>query len=448
MISCIGFKRRLPILTRATDQVKLFGGCRVRNNIIQMRLWIAVCLALPHISAQSTAPSTAAAKKIRLEGRVASINGEAVRKASVRLQLAVQNGQQQAGYVEVSDKDGKFLFDNVAPGRYTLTAEKTGFVPGRYGARTITAPAALLNIADGDQLTNLVIQLTPHGVITGKVLDPDGDPLEHTQITVMRLGYRHGRRDLVSAGATSTDDQGNFRLANLTPGRYFLSAQDRDSVTFGREERPGRAGAANEGYPLTYYPGVVDASSASPIDVAAGAEIGAQIQLRKSRLFAIRGKVIDSTAPAPPGNLPILALPKDMAGASVNMLISRALQQSRPDGSFEIRNLSPGAYVLKNLTSFSSGGGAANRLTGRLEVAIADADVDGVTLLLGPGAELNGSVKFERSGVSSPAVNVPGQRPHIELLPEDTSTLGTPTAQIRDDGTFQIKGGSLRPGFL
>ena len=282
--------------------------------------------------------------------------------------------------------------------------------------------------------------LTPQGVITGKVLDQDGDPLEHAQITVMCRGYKHGRRDLMTAGGTSTDDLGNFRVANLNPGRYFVSAQDRDSVTFGREERPGRAGAANEGYPITYYPSVIDPSSAAPIDIAPGADMAVQIQLRKVRLFAIRGKVSDSTAAGPPRNLPVLALPRDMSNASVTMLMSRSMQQVRPDGSFEIRNLTPGAYVLKNLTSFSSNDGAAGRSTGRLDVAIADADVDGVTLVLGPGAEVNGMVKLERGGVSSAAANLSGQRPRIELMPVDTSTLGTPSAQIKDDGTFQIKG--------
>ena len=94
-----------------------------------MRLWIAVCLALGLASAQSTAPNPAAARKIRLEGRVASINGEAVRKASVRLQAATPGGQRPANYVENSDKDGKFLFDDVAPGRYTLTARDRASYP-------------------------------------------------------------------------------------------------------------------------------------------------------------------------------------------------------------------------------------------------------------------------------------------------------------------------------
>ena len=141
-----------------------------------------------------------------------------------------------------------------------------------------------------------------------------------------------------------------------SPGRYFLSAQDRDSVTFGREERPGRSGERSEGYALTYYPGVVDVASASGIDVTAGAEqAGILIQLRKSRVFAIRGKAVDAATAGPPRNVQIMALPKEMSGASVNMLLGRSLQQVRPDGSFEIRNLSPGAYVLQNLTSFSSG---------------------------------------------------------------------------------------------
>ena len=35
---------------------------------------------------------------------------------------------------------------------------------------------------------------------------------------------------------------------------------------------------------------------------------------------------------------------------------------------------------------------------------------------------------------------VSGARPKIELMPADGITLGTPNAQIGDDGSFQIKG--------
>ncbi len=88
--------------------------------------------------------------KCRLEGRVTSLStGEAVRKATLRLRMAQSGGVGYAGsgpmdmsnYTSTSDTEGKFLFEDVEPGRYTLSAERAGFVrqiyPVQSRARTL-----------------------------------------------------------------------------------------------------------------------------------------------------------------------------------------------------------------------------------------------------------------------------------------------------------------------
>jgi protocatechuate 3,4-dioxygenase beta subunit len=103
------------------------------------------------IAQQAPQPATGAAnqKPIRLEGRVVGLNGDPVRKANVRLQgsgpaIPVQNSQGPTSYLQTTDDAGKFVFDNVAPGSYTLSADKNGFLAARYGARTAGSPAVRL----------------------------------------------------------------------------------------------------------------------------------------------------------------------------------------------------------------------------------------------------------------------------------------------------------------
>ena len=48
---------------------------------------------------------------------------------------------------------------------------------GRYGARTEGSPAVPLTFAAGDDKKSLEIKMTPQGVITGRVIDQDGDPI-------------------------------------------------------------------------------------------------------------------------------------------------------------------------------------------------------------------------------------------------------------------------------
>ena len=252
-------------------------------------------------AAQNTpSPATpdAEQKKIRVEGTILSLNGEAVRKATVRLQGAAgQPGQPPTSYSETTDNAGKFVFEDVAPGRYTLSAEKAGFVTARYGARSNTSPGTQLNLTAGMEMKDLAIKMTPQGVIAGKVVDQDGDPVISVQVQAMRSAYAGGRKQLQPTGGATTNDLGEYRLINLAPGRYYISATDRRrTVQPFAQERPGRAGTVQEGNITTYYPNGADLSSAVGVDVAAGAEMrGMDIRLLQAKVYTVRGKTADAS---------------------------------------------------------------------------------------------------------------------------------------------------------
>jgi hypothetical protein len=57
-------------------------------------------------------------KRIRLAGSIVSITGEAVPKATLRL---VDSSAPQNPKNGGADNDGKFVFEDVPPGRYTLS---------------------------------------------------------------------------------------------------------------------------------------------------------------------------------------------------------------------------------------------------------------------------------------------------------------------------------------
>ncbi len=129
------------------------------------RFLAVLLLAVPIAHAQSSSPSdpNGEKKKIRLEGNVLSQAGGPVSKAAaVRLlPSGSQNGQPPSTYSRTADDAGKFVFEDVAPGRYTLTATKPGFVMGRYGARGPNNPGTLITVDSGQTMTALSITLTP-----------------------------------------------------------------------------------------------------------------------------------------------------------------------------------------------------------------------------------------------------------------------------------------------
>ena len=412
---------------------------------------LASFAAAQNVPAPSAAPD-AEQKKTRLEGTIFSLSGEGVRKATVRLQGgSAQPGQPPGSYSETSDAAGKFVFEDVAPGRYTLSAEKAGFVTARYGARSNTSPGTQLTLAAGMELKDLSIKMTPQGVIIGKVLDEDGDPVPTVQVQIVRTMYAAGRKQLVPSGGSNTNDLGEYRIGNLSPGRYYVNAIDRRPAQFGIADRPGRAGVAQEGNVPTYYPNGVDPSSAVPIDVAAGGEIrGIDIRLLRAKVYSVRGKA--SEAPGGPGTM-FVSLVRKVEGDSVAAILGgNSTSQLRPDGSFEFRGVIPGIYTLQTQPQ-NINGNASSNLTGRIEVTVSDANIDGLVLPLAPAQAITGTVKLEDGDIATllksaqnsagvigginSAISVPG-RLLLLLSSSEGPTTGASTTQVKEDGTFQF----------
>ena len=388
--------------------------------------------------------------QIRVEGTILSLNGAVVRKATVRLQgTGGQPGQLPVSYIETTDNGGKFVFDDVAPGRYLLSAEKPGFVSARYGARANTSPGTQLTLTAGTETKDLAIKMTPQGVIAGKVLDQDGDPVISVQVQALRFTYARGRKQLQPSGGATTNDLGEYRLINLLPGRYYVSATDRRTTQFGAQERPGRSGTVPEGNITTYYPNGADASSGVAIDVPAGGEMrGVDIRLLQAKVYAVRGKVVDDSG-APVSALVAFNPKEDAMGTNP---ANRSVTQSR-NGTFEFRDIVPGTYVLQFVQMVGVNGNQPPKVTGRMEVTVADANIDGLTLALRPSPEITGTVKLEDGDISSllkPAQNTPGVgvagnplvvqagRLALNLIATESVISAVRPAQVKDDGTFQF----------
>jgi len=118
-------------------------------------------------------------------------------------------------------------------------------------------------------------------------------------VQALRVQYDGTRRYLTAYAEATSDDQGNFRILNLEPGRYYPMADNpRPRANLGTAEHRGRSAQNVE--ILTFYPSSPDFGGALAVDVGAGAEVrGVQIRMVKARAFSIRGKTVDSRSGAP-----------------------------------------------------------------------------------------------------------------------------------------------------
>jgi hypothetical protein len=146
-----------------------------------------------------------------IAGRVLTADtGRPVKHARVTVSAG---GRQSRGIT--TDDQGRFRITELAAGSYTVTASRTGFVDAVYGQRRPLQPGTPVQLADGQEIATIDLRLVRGGLITGRVLDEDGEPLARAIVTVQRYQYVRGERQLSPAGGDQSDDRGQYRVFGL-----------------------------------------------------------------------------------------------------------------------------------------------------------------------------------------------------------------------------------------
>jgi hypothetical protein len=294
----------------------------------------------------------------------------------------------------VTDDTGAFILTEVVAGTLSLIVDRTGYMSAQYpeGGKTIRANRRSLTIAAGQVLEGVNIALSRGSAITGRVVDSHGEPAEYVNIQLLRIPPSgHGKPQ--QRGNAGTNDLGEFRIARLDAGSYVLRAQARTNMA---------GDDSSDAQPLpTYYPGVLSIDEAQPITIERGqTAAGIEIVLIDGTSSAIAGTVVDATGqPSPVGTYvnarPISELSDMIAGGA----------GVRADGSFRMK-LAPGDYSLEVQAMRPGVIGRPNpgdQQFGRLRISVGSAPLSDLTIVLGPGATMSGTLVFE--GDSPPPPN-------------------------------------------
>jgi protocatechuate 3,4-dioxygenase beta subunit len=365
-----------------------------------------------------------------VSGRILNAaNGEPVRRARLILRLTDNSTGEPASpaaYTTLTDDHGRFAMKDIEPGNYRLSVSHAGFSDLLYAARRPYRDGIALFLDAGQQLTGMVFRMTPHAVITGRILDAEGDPIQDARVTADRYRYITGKRQLVPVGYATTDDQGEYRLFGLAPGRYYVEANPRNSPTL-RQVAHHASKPVEESYVQTYYPGATDIGNATVIELAPGTQVrGMDFALSKALTVSVRGHVN-----TPQG--------VNRQTATI-MLTPRARSVLGPDlhrvhvvdrqGTFEIAGLSPGSYIL----TASMNDGKTSYLA-RQQVDVGGNSIEDLALSLSLGSELAGELRFE--GQAPPSLTGIG----VGLVESERyeGPLGArPYCEVKEDGTFTL----------
>jgi len=212
-------------------------------------------------------PQTSKSVLGQISGHISrSDTGEPVPKAQVDLYPADPDTAKPAGpqRIERTAPDGTFVFPDVPPGTFGVSVWRNGFSEDwPQGDET----SQFVTLRPGQNLQGLALRLHPRGVIAGQISDEDGDAVLGLEVYALRIDFMPGGREQVSASSrTITDDLGNFRMPNLRPGSYYVSAG-------GLIEHPMEAVGLKQGpnggveYRNTFYPGTSSPDEAQVLNV-------------------------------------------------------------------------------------------------------------------------------------------------------------------------------------
>jgi len=396
----------------------------------------------------------------------------------------------------LTNERGQFAFNNVEPGTYRVIFGSEGFSKRDYGQRTEYGEGIPMVLVPGQEKTDIVMRLMPVASVTGRLRDAAGQPAVGVPVHLFRMDYdESGKRTVKTVAATHSDDRGEYRMYFLPSGRYYLSA-GHPPGSANPDEEPGPPGldglifgrgyfTANripQKYATTYYPGAVDLSSAIALDVQAGSDLrNVDFLLDPRRPHRVRGRLVDeSTGRAP--QMAAIAIMADTENGPLNfadiMVVAGVSRYEPSDGTFEIRDVSPGRYSLTatmpNSNTLPSQDLSTLTAEERSEVFrlqmleqrarpkastivnVANADVDGVLLTLGTGQSIDGRFRVEtiaselpsefrilRAGVTSTAIG----RFNIDSMLLPAAADGTFRLSNLQTGEYRLSVEGVPAGF-
>jgi Carboxypeptidase regulatory-like domain len=99
-----------------------------------------------------------------------------------------------------------------------------------------------------------------------------------------------------------------------------------------------------------------------------------------------------------------------------------------PQGVFELRGVVPGSYYLLAMSTEGD-----KEYTAREPIEVSDSDVEGVSLVIGPGIDLKGRIRVEGNAALDPSVLNMWLQPREEVM-----YVGGGRQSIKPDGTFTV----------
>lgn len=439
--------------------------------------------------AQEPATTPTPVPKSTVRGRVFyAESGRPVRRASVMLVAEnMRGGPGESG--ALTDNEGNFEMKDVQAGTYYPMVNAPGVVSpmafldfsqmDRPGASEKSAFQEAFKdfekiVVNGVSDTYVQIAAKRGGAISGRVYYDDGDAAIGVRVEVLRkVGDKYlsvipnfsAIMGMFGGGQYQSDDRGAYRFSGLPPGEYIVKATENASHT----DSSSRAGSMLESTLLgggssfltVFNPDTLDPASAQPVKVEYGTEMTeVNVTIPSRYLFKLGGRVISRANKTPLKAEVTLQRVGDEKLFSIFSEIGRRMQGARtdPEGNWSFKELPKGKYkvivrprveVVYNPDDYDEDGEPKPKPTPAKpepkysnkvqEVTIEDRDQLDLSIELGFGATVSGTVAVENSVTDMPrSVSIRAENETAEL--STTASVGNydVTAEVTVSSTSRL----------
>lgn len=378
------------------------------------------------------------AENYRISGVVVDANSGAP-VSHAQMSISSEGDQEST----TADDTGRFLFEGLRPGKYSLVAQAHGCVTQSYDQHGQFSTAIV--VGPGLDSEHIVFRLPRQGVIYGAITDEHGDGVRNAPVLLFEEGPPGSSQKPTMGGQTQTNDLGQYRFAHLNEGRYFVAVQARpwyaesgprytirnrdrnsSSFSFTRITPSPPNPLLDVVYPITFYPGVSDPAIANELHITAGDQEEADIQLIPVPDVHVLVTGLPEHPPNGPYNLSV-SVQQNAFGSPIPVWMNGATEVA--PGEWEFDGVPPGSATL-TINQNGNLGGLSNRA---VTVSLSDGDTIDASVV-GSSTAVAGRVTF-------PAPLSSSEQAQLLFVGPEQQTSAAP---VRKDGTFSLS--SLQPG--